>query len=701
MSQNNGRTYLVSGVCCSTEEAVLRKALDRSLGTGRYNFNPVSCELRVDDPVAGEGVIRTLRAAGFQGKPREDAGPGDSFLDRHGDGITAAIAAGLFLLAVLGAEGTASRVLLGAAILAGGHRTFRRAFGSIRTGALDMNVLISVAVAGSLAIGKWEEGAAVVVLFAVSLMLESYSGTRTRRALRSLMSLSPATAAVERDGRETLTPARDVRPGEIILVRPGERVPLDGILIEGRSTLDEAPITGESAHVVKETGDTVYAGSLNGTHALRLRTTREAGESTIAHIVLLVREAQERRAPVQESVDRFARVYTPAVLVLALLVAVLPPLVLGAPALTWLYRSLVLLVIACPCALVIATPVAFVSAMTNAARSGVLIKGGIHLETLAALSTLALDKTGTLTTGSASVTDVVSLDSRTRGQVLATVAALEKDSEHHLASAALRAAERDASGEALPVVEEFEALPGRGVRGMIDGTPYYLGNRALSREAGFLTPEVERALKRFEDEGKTSVVLGAGGVPLGVVAFRDGVRHGGRGVIERLRRDGIRRVVMLSGDNDAPARAVGADLGITDVRAGLLPADKVREIEQLKREGGTVGMVGDGINDAPALAAANAGIAMGITGSDAALDTADVVLMSDNLSHLPYLFGLSRSTLRIVRQNIALALFVKLVVCGLALAGSATLWTAVLADDGAALAVILNALRVLAYRDTA
>jgi len=700
MSASRPPTYLVSGVCCSSEEAVLRKALDRSLGRGRYSFNPVSCELRVEAEVAGEKVIESLHAAGFGGKPAGEGRGGESFIERHGEGITAA-AAGLLCLGGVAAGGGASRILLGAAILVGGWRIVRRALGAIRTRALDMNVLICVAVAGALAIGKWEEGAAVIVLFAVSLMLESYSGTRTRRALRSLMSLSPETAAVVREGRETGVAAADVRPGELIIVRPGERVPLDGVVVDGRSTVDEAPVTGESARVPKRAGDAVYAGSLNGTSSLRLRTTREAGESTIARILLLVEEAQARRAPVQKSVDRFARVYTPAVLLLALLIFLVPPLLLGAPPVAWLYRSLVLLVIACPCALVIATPVAFVSALTNAAQAGVLIKGGAHIEALAGVSILAVDKTGTLTTGNPSVTDVVPLDSRTGAQVLATVAALERDSEHHLAAAALRASEQIPGSDPVPQVEEFEALPGLGVRGMIGGMTYYLGNRALGREAGFLTAEVDSALTRFHAEGKTAVVLGTAGVPLGVVAFRDGVRHGGRGIIDRLRKEGIRRVVMLSGDHESAARAVGRDFGIEEVKAGLLPEDKVEAIEDLKRSGGSVGMVGDGINDAPALAAASVGVAMGIAGSDAALDTADVVLMSDNLGHLPYLFGLSRSTLRIVRQNIALAVVVKLAVLVLALAGSATLWTAILSDDGAALAVILNALRVLAYRDRA
>ena len=425
---------------------------------------------------------------------------------------------------------------------------------------------------------------------------------------------------------------------------------------------------------------------------------RGAGESAIARIAALVEEAQKRRAPLQATVDRFARVYTPAVLILATLVAVVPPVATGAPFGDWLYRALVLLVIACPCALVIATPVAFVSALTRAARSGILIRGGRHIETLARLSAIALDKTGTLTTGSPAVTDVIPLDGGSRAELIALVAALEQHSEHHLAGAVLREAGR--SGIPLPSAraESFEAIPGMGLRGTVGGTAYVLGNRALASREGFLTAEVGRALERCEREGKTAVVLGAGGRPLGVVAFRDGVRHHIRHVMEDVRALGVRRVLMLSGDRQRAAGAVGEDTGIEDVRAGLLPEEKVRAIEELKGEGETVAMVGDGINDTPALAAASVGIAMGVTGTDAALASADVVLMSDDLARLPYAIGLSRSTIAIVRQNIALALGVKLAMILLALAGPATLWMAILADDGAALAVILNALRILAYR---
>ena len=697
MSRSDGPAFLVSGVCCSSEEAVLRKALDRASGAGTYEFNPVSCELRLVAAAAEPAVLEALRVAGFGARRRGAPARRETFLARHAEGLTALGAALLTVLGMLAPAG-AAHWLLGAAIAVGGWRVARRAYGSLRVRTLDMNVLMCVAVAGALAIGRWEEGAAVIVLFAISLMLESYSGRRTQDALRALMAFSPERASVVRHGEEHAVPSGDVRPGESILVRPGERVPLDGEVMEGRSPVDESPVTGEARPVEKRPGDAVFAGSLNGTGALTLRVLREAGDSAIARIAALVEEAQKRRAPLQTTVDRFARVYTPAVLVLAAVVALVPPVATGASFAVWLYRALVLLVIACPCALVIATPVAFVSALTRAARSGVLIKGGEHIETLARLTTVALDKTGTLTRGTPEVTDVLPVNGGRKEDLIALVAALEQQSEHPLAGAAMRAARRAGVGERLPRAGEFNAMPGLGLRGSVNGVTYYLGSRELAGRQGFLTEEVQRAAAKCEREAKTTVVLGTGTTPLGIVAFRDGTRHHMRHIIEGLRDLGVRRVLMLSGDRQPAADATGADLGFDAVRAGLLPADKVRVVETLKAEGGLVAMVGDGINDTPALAAASVGIAMGVGGTDAALASADVVLMSDNLAHLPYVMGLSRATVAVVKQNIAIALGVKLAMILLALAGPATLWMAILADDGAALAVILNALRVLAYR---
>jgi len=698
MSPSKEARYVVSGVCCATEERVLRKALDGTIGPDAYEFNGVTSELRLLKPAGGRDVLHEVRRAGFDGR-RKDAPPQHrTFLRRHAAGIAAGGAGLLTLAGLIAGDGPAARMLFAAAIVIGGWKVAQKALGALRTRSLDMNVLMTVAVLGALLIGKWEEGAAVIVLFAVALMLESYSNDRTRRALGSLLSLSPDRAAVVRNGGEELVEVGDVMPGAIVSIRPGERIPLDGTVTGGSSRVNEAPVTGESIPVLKSPGAAVHAGTLNGTGALRVRVTARAEDSTIARITRLVEEAQARRAPVQQTVDRFARIYTPAVLAGAAAVALLPPFLLGADPLTWLYRALVLLVIACPCALVIATPVAIVSAITRAARSGVLVKGGTHVETLARVSALAIDKTGTLTAGLPGVTDVLPLDSRSGREMLAIVAALEQYSEHHLASAALIAAGKESIRYDDFIVDAFEAIPGKGIRGRIRGTSYTLGNRALAEESGALTPGASRTMEDLSAAGKTAILLSADGLPAGIIAFRDGVRSHGASAMDEVRAMGIRRIVMLSGDAPAAAREIGRELGIEDVRAGLLPAEKVTSVEQLKRESGVVAMVGDGINDAPALAAASVGIAMGVSGTGVALETADVVLMGDNLTRLPYLFGLSRAALRIVRQNIALAVGVKLIFLGLALTGPATLWMAILADDGAALAVILNAMRVLAYR---
>jgi len=699
MSRSEGATYIVSGVCCATEEAVLRKTLNHVLGKETYRFNLATCELYLPPGVSDGAVLRGLRQAGFDGRHMEAPAVDLPFLQRHRMALTAG-ASSLALAGGMIAEGNVGTVLCAVAIAIGGWRILRRAAGALRARTLDMNVLMAVAVIGALAIGKWEEGAAVVALFTVALMLESYSNERTRRALRSLMSLSPARASVAREGVEETLPVEQILPGDVVVIRPGERIPLDGTVIEGSSDVNEAPVTGEAFPVTKSAGSPVYAGTLSGTGMLRVRVTMRAGDSTIARIGRMIEEAQLRRAPVQTLVDRVARIYTPAVLAVAIVVALIPPVIFGADQQEWLYRALVLLVIACPCALVIATPVAIVSAMTRAAWTGVLIKGGIHVESLAGVRTVALDKTGTLTMGMPRVTDVVPFNGHSRHELLQIAGALERHSEHHLASAAVAAAQEAGTFPGTSIVEGFKALPGRGVTGVIDGTTYYLGNRVLSEEAGYYTAGVGTTIDGLSAAGKTAIILGTARGPLGIVGFRDGMRSQGRHALERMREMGITHVVMLSGDSPGAAGEVAAHLGIDDVRPGLLPQDKVTAIDRLKKTDGSVAMVGDGINDAPALAAASVGIAMGVAGSDAALETADVVLMSDNLSHLPYIFGLSRATMRVVRQNIGLAITVKLLFLALAVAGHASLWMAVLADDGASLAVIVNALRVLRYKET-
>jgi Cd2+/Zn2+-exporting ATPase len=698
MSRNDDAVYIVSGVCCSTEEGVLRKALDSSIGAGTYEFSSLTSELRLSAGASGELALRRLRQAGFDGREKHALVPPSPWLVRHGDVVVAAL---LVLLTIAGIlmQGRGAMTCFAATVAMGGWRIFRRAVGALRTLALDMNVLMAVAVAGALAIGKWEEASAVVALFAISLALESYSNERTKTALRALMHLAPPQASVITPTGEQTMDAADVEPGMLVTVRPGERLPVDGIITDGASTVNEAPLTGESAPVSKEAGMPAYAGTLNGNGALVIRTTRRAGDSAIAHIAMLVEQSQSRRAPVQNLVDRFARIYTPAVFALAVLITAIPPLLFGADAGESLYRALVLLVIACPCALVISTPVAIISAVSRAAGSGILIKGGVHVETLSRVRAMAIDKTGTLTRGLPDITDVVPLNSLSRSDVIAAAAALESRSEHHFAGAVLRCARTAGIPFENLAVEGFEAAPGEGVRGRVGGIPYVLGTPAMHAKAGALTTEARDACNRFAREGKSGVILSSGKQPVAILAFRDGLRHGGSGALRTLRGMGIARIAMLSGDNREVTELIAAELGLTEVRAALLPGDKVRLIEEMKRAEGTVAMVGDGINDAPALAAASVGIAMGVAGTDAALETADVVLMSDDLHQLPFLFELSRRSMRIVRQNIVLALGVKLLFLVLALGGAATLWMAILADDGAALAVILNALRVLGTRE--
>ena len=703
LTSKKKKIYVVSGICCAAEEAIVRKRLDALIGMEHYTFNPITNELSLD--ANDVGATNHLRAAGFGVRSKHELLPNEPFWRRHADaaftGIAALLGTAGIVLERLEIAALMSHVLLLAAITIGGWKVFLKAFRSARSLTLDMNVLMSLAVIGALFIDKWSEAAAVIVLFALSLMLESYSAARTRRAIQSLIALSPEQASVLKNEKETLVSVKDVVPGDLVVIRPGERVPLDGVVVEGASSVNESPITGESMPVEKIVGAEVFAGAMNERGSLRVRVTKRSENTTLARIAQLVQEAQQKRAPIQGFVDRFASVYTPAVVGLAAVIAVVPPFVLADPFGEWLYRALVLLVIACPCALVISTPVTIVSAVTNAARHGMLIKGGKYIEVMSKVKAIAFDKTGTLTEGKPTVTDIISLNSFSRDEILRLVAAIEHRSEHHLASAVLAEAERNDIPYRNLTLENFESIPGMGVKAAVGGTTYYLGNQALCKEIGYCSPLVERTLKAFSREGKTAVVLGRKREALGIIAVRDTARHQSRDAINNLHRLGIQRLLMLSGDHETTARQLADELGMDQSAAGLLPEEKVKFVSELRAQHGTVAMVGDGVNDAPALAASSVGIAMGVSGSDATLETADVVLMSDDLSRLPHLFALSKKAMCIVMQNVALALSLKLIFLALALSGFATLWMAVLADDGAALIVILNGLRALTYRDSA
>lgn len=683
----------VGGMDCAACAAAVEKAVCPLPGVREVRVDVMKGRVRVErEGSRGRAdIARAIRGAGYT--VEDEAAPAPPGLAPR---IWSAGISGLLLgLGMLAGESRVAIPLLLLSALAGSIYVVPRGLRALRVGSLDINILVTLASLGAMVLGEWSEAAAVMFLFAIAQLLETWAMGRARRAIQALMQLAPSEATVLRDGELAKVPVGSVKPGEVILVRPGDRLPLDGVVTSGESAVDQATITGESMPVNKAAGDEVFAGTINGHGALELRVTHHAEDTTLARIMHAVEEAQATRAPTQSLVDRFAKVYTPAVVVLAALIAIAPPLALGGEWGTWFYRALALLVIACPCALVISTPVTIVSGLTGAARAGVLIKGGAQLEAAGQLSTIAFDKTGTLTLGRLQLTDVIPLNGLGSRELIGLAAGVDRHSEHPVARAIVHAAARDG----IEPVEStgFTALPGRGARATVGGQPIFIGNMRICADLGTCRDEVHEAIARLEGQGKTAILLSNETEPLGVLAIADEPRPGARENIEAVRRAGIRRVVMLTGDNRAVATRVGAELGVDDVRAGLLPADKQVAVAALREAGERVGVVGDGVNDAPALAAADLGIAMGAAGSHVALETADVVLMSDDLGQVAQTIGRSRRTVRIVKENIAFALGTKVVFLALALAGMATLWMAVAADMGASLAVILNGLRALQH----
>src|SRR4051812_8223554 len=543
------------------------------------------------------------------------------------------------------------------AILAGLWTVAPKAWFALRRLRPDMNLLMAVAVVGAVAIGEWFEGATVAFLFAVSLALESWSVGRARRAVAALMDLSPEMARLQEGEREVEVPAGQLEVGARFVVRLGERFPLDGRVASGASEVNQAPITGESAPVRKGAGDVVFAGTINGDGALVVESTRRADDTTLAHIIRMVEEAQSRRAPSEQWVERFARIYTPAVMGLALAVLLVPPLLFGGAWDDWLYRALVLLVIACPCALVISTPVSIVAALAAAAHRGVLIKGGLFVEVPARIRAVALDKTGTLTWGRPVVVEVVPLAGHDERELLARVAALEARSEHPLARAILAHA-RDRGVEVRPAAD-FQILQGKGASGRFGGQEYWLGSHRYLEERGQETPEIHDRLAGMAQAGRTAVVVGTGDHVCGLIAVADVVREEAREAVQALRDAGVQSVVMLTGDNRGTAEAIAREAGLEGVGAELLPAEKGAAVDQLVLRYGQVAMIGDGVNDAPAMARATLSIAMGAAGSDAAIETAGVAPMSDDPSRLPWLVLPSRPTPRGVPPKISFSLLVQ------------------------------------------
>lgn len=650
--------------------------------------------------VYGEASVQELEKAGaFEGlkvypEKEQRSIEKEPFWKRRST-ITTALSA-IFLISgwFVGEEHPASFMLFALAILIGGYELFIKGIRSLVRFNFNMNTLMTIAIIGAAAIGQWMEGATVVFLFAISEALESFSMEKARHPIRSLMNVAPKEATIRRGGQELQINVDDIAIGDIMIVKPGQKIAMDGKVIKGRSAVNQAAITGESVPVEKTEGDDVFAGTLNEEGLLEVEITKRVEDTTIAKIIHLVEEAQAEKAPSQAFVDRFAQYYTPAILVLALGIAVVPPLLFGAAWGDWIYRGLALLVVGCPCALVISTPVSIVTAIGNAARNGVLIKGGIHLEETGHLSVIAFDKTGTLTKGVPVVTDMVTFEGEDEKSSLGIAAAIEKWSQHPLASAIVRKADDEGLDLTEWETQDFTSITGKGAKAVIQGTTYYIGSPRLFDELSKMNERMVKETQRLQKQGKTVMVLGTETKPLALIAVADEVRDSSRDVIQKLHALGIRKTIMLTGDNRATAEAIGKQVGIGEVKAELLPQQKLEAIKQLK-ETGKVAMIGDGVNDAPALASATVGIAMGGAGTDTALETADIALMADDLTKLPFTIRLSRDTLKIIKQNIAFALIIKLIALVLIVPGWLTLWLAIFADMGATLIVTLNSLRLL------
>lgn len=689
--------FLVKGMDCADEVRLIEDRIGRLPGVTGLQFDLMQHRLLVQGSATPGEIQLAIRQLGMSATPEGTEPETPSFWELRGRLVTvsvAGIALGVALLMdVAGVGRVYVMTLLAISSIAGGWHVVPRGLRAALNRALDMNFLMTIAAVGAWIIGEQAEAASTLFLFAVAELLESYSMDRARNAIRKLMELSPAEATVRRDGAEARVPVSEIDVGETVIVRPGEKIAVDGSIAAGQSSVNQAAITGESMPVDVAVGDSVFAGSINVQGALEVRSEKPASDSTLARIIHAVEEAQATRAPSQTFVHRFSRIYTPGVVIAAIAVAILPPLAGFGNFEMWVYRALTMLVVACPCALVISTPVTIVSGLARAARGGVLIKGGAYLEAAGAITTICFDKTGTLTRGTPAVTDIAPLGRWSENDVLSAAAAVERHSEHPLARAVLQAAaERNL---AIPESTDFEALSGRGARASVNGATVLLGNERLANEIGALKPEVTTLLSRFAESGKTVVLVIRGRETIGVIAIADQTRPNARDSLLELRAAGISRLFMLTGDNEGTARAIARELSLDSYYAGLLPDDKVRVVRELEEKGERLIFVGDGVNDAPALAAATIGVAMGAAGTDVALETADVALMADDLSKLAFVVRLSRATLGVLRQNIAFAIAIKAVFLVLALGGWATLWMAIAADMGASLAVVANGLRVL------
>ncbi len=690
-------TLYVEGMDCADEAALLERKLKSLEGIRSYQVNLVNQSLTlIYEPtlISVQDIIRAIAETGMKTRlkrPRKETRPW-----WHERRIIFLFIAGIltgigFILSGLGLPHWADPIAFGAAIIVGGYYPAKMGLAGLRSLRLNIYTLLIAAALGAIVLGLWHEAALLVLIYSLGSVLETYAIGKARGSLKALMELVPREALVKRNGRELTLPVEEVRVGDIIIVRPGEKVPLDGVVVAGSSSVDQAPVTGESMPVSKGVGDEVFAATINQRGSLEVRVTKLSKDTTLAKIIHSVEEAEAKKSSYQHFAETFGRYYTPAMFGLALVTALLP-MAFGQPFTPWFYRGLVVLVVSCSCGLVLSVPVSVVAAITNAARKGILIKGGAYLEAAAGLRTILFDKTGTLTIGRPRVTDVVGLNSA-KEDLLPLAAAIESRSEHPLGDAIVRRAKEE--GLAIPEVAEFESITGLGVRARVNENLYYVGSQRLFQKLSVPLSEAERELQRLEGEGKTAVLVGTEKEVLGIIAVADQLRPEAVEMVKELRKAGVERIVMLTGDNEGTARAVAQQVGVDEYRAQLLPDDKVEAVKEFKRKYGRVAMVGDGVNDAPAMATADVGIAMGAAGTDVAIETGDLALMSDDLSRIPYALKLSQRSVANIKQNIAAALVIIAFLIPVALAGLIDLVPGLLLNEASMLIVIANGLRLL------
>lgn len=715
-SEQEMKAYRVQGFTCANCAGKFEKNVKQLSGVEDAKVNFGASKIAV----YGNATIEELEKAGafenlkvtpeksarqasqeVKEDTKEDKVP---FYKKHSTLLYASllIAFGYLSSYVNGEENIVTTLLFLASMFIGGLSLFKVGLQNLLRFEFDMKTLMTVAVIGGAIIGEWAEVAIVVILFAISEALERFSMDRARQSIRSLMDIAPKEALVRRNGQEIMIHVDDIAVGDIMIVKPGQKIAMDGVVVSGYSAVNQAAITGESVPVEKTVDNEVFAGTLNEEGLLEVEITKLVEDTTISKIIHLVEEAQGERAPSQAFVDKFAKYYTPIIMIIAALVAIVPPLFFDGSWETWIYQGLAVLVVGCPCALVISTPISIVSAIGNAAKKGVLVKGGVYLEEMGALKAIAFDKTGTLTKGVPAVTDYNVLNKQiNEKELLSIITALEYRSQHPLASAIMKKAEEENITYSDVQVEDFSSITGKGIKGIVNGTTYYIGSPKLFKE--LLTNDFDKDLEQnvttLQNQGKTAMIIGTEKEILAVIAVADEVRESSKEILQKLHQLGIKKTIMLTGDNKGTANAIGGQIGVSDIEAELMPQDKLDFIKQLRSEYGNVAMVGDGVNDAPALAASTVGIAMGGAGTDTALETADVALMGDDLRKLPFTVKLSRKTLNIIKANITFAIAIKFIALLLVIPGWLTLWIAILSDMGATLLVALNGLRLMRVKE--